>query len=144
MAGFLRKKATLSRIVSIRDTNKPASNSARLSSDTAPSLPPLILSSSFADPDPNALALPPAASPLVPALPTLAPGFLLDDAWDPWKAYADAPSAPRLDSLPRPDVTQPPVPNMPPSAPPAPQSTRLSGPFIRPRHRMRSDFHMFI
>ena len=147
MAGFLRKKATLSRKVTVRDTNQPPSNFTspveRLSSDAPPSLPPLLLSSSFAGSGPDPPALPPAASPPVLALPAAAPESLLDDAWDPWKAYADAPGAPRLDSQPARNVTQP-VQNMPPSARPAPQSTRLSGPFVRTHHTMRAHFHILV
>ncbi|KAH0828741.1 hypothetical protein J3R83DRAFT_3164 [Lanmaoa asiatica] len=118
MAGFLRKKATLSTKV-LRDTSPPH----RLSSDAPPSLPPLLLSLSLADPDQNTRALPPAASPPVVSLPTPAQEYLcLDDVWDPWKAYADAPSAPRLDSHVRQKPALPqPARDTPPSAPAAPQ-----------------------
>lgn len=122
MAGFLRKKVTSSRKKQSSFSSPPLQ---RLSSDAPPSLPPLILSSSLADPDPNPRAppsLPPAASP--PAPPPAQDHLALDDLWDPWKAYADAPSPPRLDSPLHPrNVTLSPL--------PLSQSTPLSGPFSR-------------
>ena len=126
MAGFMRKKATLSRRTSIR-LGDPKQNfitpSERPSSDVPPSLPPLLLSTpSFADPDlDSSSTLPPAASP--PVLP-LATELSLDDLWDPWKAYADTPpSAPRLDSQTHANVTRPSI-----------QTTRPTGPSVRSYH----------
>lgn len=70
--------------------------------DAPPSLPPLRLSTSLADPDPAPRAppaLPPAASPPVPPLPTPPEYLASDDLWDPWKTCTDAP-VPRLDPVP--------------------------------------------
>jgi len=139
MPGFLRRKATVSRTVPVCDARHSVSPSDRLSSDAPPSLPPLSLSSAFADPDPNPHARPSAAAPPVLSVPASAPESLLHDTWDAWKAYTDAPasSAPRLDS---PNVTQP-VQSVPPTAP-ASQSTRISGPSVRPHPRISSDFYV--
>lgn len=155
MAGFLRKKVTLSRKVTLRDTQHSFTISPEFekpSSDVPPSLPPLLLSFSLVDPDPilpTHPSLPPAASPPVVALP---PEYLaFDDAWNPWEAY----TAPRLDGPPRPNLSEPkkhapPQPardtsHMPPSVRPPPQSARLPGPFSWLHHTIpSSDFHISI